>query len=41
MVDRKDLDYQTMRSAGFGDIQVVQDLNRIPRVVFGTLCREV
>lgn len=30
-----------MRSAGFGDIQVVQDLHRIPRVVFGTLCREV
>ena len=30
-----------MRAQGFGDIQVVQDLHEIPRVVFGTLCAEV
>lgn len=27
-----------MRDNGFGDIQIVKDLNDIPRVVFGTLC---
>jgi len=30
-----------MRTQGFGDIQVVQDLHGIPRVVFGTLCKEI
>jgi release factor glutamine methyltransferase len=30
-----------MRSVGYGDVQVVQDLNGIPRVVFGTRCDEV
>lgn len=30
-----------MRAQGFGDIQVVQDLNHIPRVVFGSLCGEI
>ncbi|MBQ8389432.1 MAG: peptide chain release factor N(5)-glutamine methyltransferase [Oscillibacter sp.] len=30
-----------MRREGFGDIQVVKDLNGIPRVVFGTLCTEI
>ena len=30
-----------MRREGFGDIQVVKDLNDIPRVVFGTLCTEI
>ena len=30
-----------MRREGFGDIQIVKDLNDIPRVVFGTLCTEV
>lgn len=30
-----------MRSAGFGDIQVVKDTSDIPRVVFGTLCTSV
>lgn len=30
-----------MRDNGFGDIQVVKDLNGIPRVVFGTLCDNV
>lgn len=30
-----------MRSAGFGDIQIVADHNDIPRVVFGTLCDHI
>ena len=30
-----------MRKEGFGDIQIVKDLNEIPRVVFGTLCTEL
>ena len=30
-----------MRRQGFGDIQIVKDLNEIPRVVFGTLCTEI
>ena len=30
-----------MRAHGFGDIQVVKDLNGIPRVVHGTLCSEI
>ena len=30
-----------MRAQGFGDIQIVKDLQDIPRVVFGTLCTEI
>ncbi len=30
-----------MRAQGFGDIQIVKDLNDIPRVVFGTLCDHI
>lgn len=30
-----------MRSQGFGDLQVVKDRNKIPRVVLGTLCQEI
>ncbi len=30
-----------MRGQGFGDIQLVDDLGGIPRVVFGTLCTEI
>ena len=30
-----------MRSNGFGDIQIVKDLNNIPRVVYGTLCDHI
>ena len=30
-----------MRTNGFGDVQIVKDLNGIPRVVFGTLCDEI
>lgn len=32
---------RVMRSGGFGDIQVVKDLNNIPRVVFGTRCDHI
>ena len=30
-----------MRHGGFGDVQILRDLNGIPRVVSGTLCDEV
>ena len=30
-----------MRRFGFGDIQIIKDLHEIPRVVFGTLCKEI
>ena len=30
-----------MRSQGFGDLQVVKDYHKIPRVVLGTLCQEI
>lgn len=30
-----------MRNQGFGDIQVVKDHHKIPRVVLGTLCQEI
>ena len=30
-----------MRASGFGDVQIIKDLNGIPRVVFGTLCDEI
>ena len=30
-----------MRSQGFGDLQIIKDRNKIPRVVMGTLCREI
>ena len=30
-----------MRRVGFGDINIVPDLNGIPRVVYGTLCGEI
>lgn len=30
-----------MRSQGFGDLQIVKDHHKIPRVVLGTLCEEI
>lgn len=30
-----------MRGQGFGDLQIVKDTHDIPRVVLGTLCREI
>ena len=30
-----------MRSQGFGDLQIIKDRNKIPRVVLGTLCQEI
>jgi release factor glutamine methyltransferase len=40
-IGQADAVLRLMRHVGFGDIQVVQDLHGIPRVVFGTLCTEV
>ncbi len=30
-----------MRGQGFGDLEVIKDRNKIPRVVLGTLCQEI
>lgn len=30
-----------MRSQGFGDMQIIKDHHKIPRVVLGTLCQEI
>ena len=30
-----------MRSQGFGDLQIIKDHHKIPRVVLGTLCQEI
>ncbi|MDY3281394.1 peptide chain release factor N(5)-glutamine methyltransferase [Dysosmobacter sp.] len=40
-IGQADTVLRVMRAVGFGDIQVVKDLNGIPRVVYGTLCTEV
>ena len=40
-IGQADTVLRIMRAVGFGDIQVVKDLNGIPRVVYGTLCTEV
>ena len=32
---------RTMRSVGFGDLEITPDLNGIPRVVEGVLCSEL
>ena len=40
-IGQADTVLRIMRAVGFGDIQVVKDLNGIPRVVFGTLCTEI
>lgn len=40
-IGQADAVLRIMRGQGFGDIQVIQDLAHIPRVVFGTLLTEV
>ncbi|MBQ0038073.1 MAG: peptide chain release factor N(5)-glutamine methyltransferase [Clostridiales bacterium] len=40
-IGQADAVLRLMRSAGFGDIQVVEDTAGIPRVVFGTRCDEI
>ena len=40
-IGQADTVLRIMRAVGFGDIQIVKDLNGIPRVVYGTLCTEV
>ena len=40
-VGQADAVLRLMRSNGFGDVQIIKDLNDIPRVVYGTLWDEV
>ncbi len=40
-IGQADIVLRIMRAAGFGDGQIVKDLNGIPRVVSGTLCTHV
>ena len=40
-IGQADTVLRLMRSQGFGDLQVVKDRNKIPRVVLGTLCQEI
>ena len=40
-VGEADAVLRLMRSNGFGDVQVIKDLNGVPRVVYGTLWGEV
>ena len=40
-IGQADAVLRLMRSQGFGDLQVVKDRNKIPRVVLGTLCQEI
>ena len=40
-VGQADAVLRLMRGSGFGDVQIIKDLNDIPRVVYGTLWDEV
>ena len=40
-VGQADAVLRLMRSQGFGDLQIIKDHHKIPRVVLGTLCREI
>lgn len=40
-IGQADAVLRIMRTNGFGNIEILKDLNGIPRVVFGTLCDEV
>lgn len=40
-VGQADQVLRLMRGCGFGDLQIVKDTHDIPRVVLGTLCREI
>ena len=40
-IGQADAVLRLMRTAGFGDIQIVEDTLGIPRVVFGTLCESI
>lgn len=40
-VGQADAVLRLMRSQGFGDLQIIKDHHKIPRVVLGTLCQEI
>jgi len=40
-IGQADAVLRLMRASGFGDVEIVKDLNDIPRVVFGTLWEQV
>ena len=40
-IGQADAVLRLMRTSGFGDVEIVKDLNDIPRVVFGTLWEQV
>ncbi len=40
-IGQADAVLRLMRASGFGDVQIVKDLNDIPRVVFGTLWGQI
>jgi release factor glutamine methyltransferase len=40
-IGQADAVLRIMRTNGFGNIEILKDLNGIPRVVFGTLCDEI
>lgn len=40
-IGQADAVLRLMRSQGFGDLQIVKDHHKIPRVVLGTLCQEI
>ena len=40
-IGQADVVLRLMRANGFGDVEIVKDLNDIPRVVFGTLWEEI
>ena len=40
-IGQADAVLRLMRASGFGDVEIVKDLNEIPRVVFGTLWEQV
>lgn len=40
-IGQADAVLRLMRSSGFGDVQIIKDLNDIPRVVYGTLWDEI
>ena len=40
-IGQADAVLRLMRSQGFGDLQIIKDHHKIPRVVLGTLCQEI
>ena len=40
-IGQADAVLRLMRSQGFGDLQIIKDHHKIPRVVLGTICQEI